>query len=147
MEQYTQKCYSGELQPCPRCKAKEEIIISDCGYSSFNIGEAKCKKCNFSVNITCSVYPSQEIANAWNETAEFLKKVEKFSKEDLINYVKASYLNSNNEFREIILEKTKTKQIFKEKCSVCHGYGSIMKQQGFFSKKEKCKHCNGTGEF
>lgn len=146
MEPHTLKCYSGELGPCPRCKGKE-IIISDSGYSSHNRGEAKCNACNFSVDVICSVYPAQEIANAWNETVDFLQKAEKLSKEDLINYVKASFLNSNTKFREVILEKMRTKSIYQEKCTVCRGYGTVMIPRGFVSEKRRCEHCNGTGEF
>ena len=57
---------SKRIKPCIVCKSKD-IEIDDCGYSSFNVGCAKCKDCGHEVKLkNCSCFPEKEIITAWN---------------------------------------------------------------------------------
>ena len=35
-----------KITPCRKC-GNTDIIIHNCGYSTFNVGYSKCKKCGF----------------------------------------------------------------------------------------------------
>lgn len=53
-------------EPCLRCGSKN-IFWSDCGYSSFNCGTAKCGDCGYELkldNLGC--FPENEIRRIWN---------------------------------------------------------------------------------
>lgn len=54
-------------RPCRECGCKNKPIISDCGYSSFNVGKAVCSHCGFTVNVSpCGCFPHDEILRKWN---------------------------------------------------------------------------------
>jgi len=53
-------------QPCLHCSSRK-IVWDDCGYSSFNCGEAKCENCGFILKLgSLSCSPEKEIRNRWN---------------------------------------------------------------------------------
>ena len=135
-----------EKKHCPKCGSKN-IDISDAGYSSFNIGTAKCLDCSFSIQITCSCFPTEEIISAWNETVDFIEDVDCWSKDKLKTFVKAAYLNTDKEKMNLILKKVYKNQIFKETCFNCNGTGTVYKKQGFLQIPQKCSICKGSGEF
>lgn len=56
-----------KAKPCRECGGKD-IEIGDCGYSSFNVGWGKCKKCGFEVKVSpCGCFPHDEIVERWNK--------------------------------------------------------------------------------
>lgn len=56
-----------KLKPCRKC-GSANIKISDCGYSSFNVGTVKCKKCGHNIVLSpCSCFPNNELIAAWNK--------------------------------------------------------------------------------
>ena len=72
-----------KLKPCVRC-GSTNVEISDCGYSSFNVGEAVCQACDYEVKVSpcgcCS--PKEEIARAWNrERKRLITRVKKLRQE------------------------------------------------------------------
>ncbi len=54
------------LLPCPKCNS-HNLTISDCGYSSFNCGDVKCK-CGykFDCGSTLGCNPANDQAAMWN---------------------------------------------------------------------------------
>ena len=55
-----------KLRPCPKCRSND-IGMWDNGYSSFNVGGVKCRKCKFKVEISpCGCFPEDELIRAWN---------------------------------------------------------------------------------
>jgi len=57
-------------KPCRKCDSKD-IKIWDCGYSSFNVGGAKCNNCGHEVKLSpCGCYPRDEIISAWNRDSK-----------------------------------------------------------------------------
>jgi len=57
------------INPCMKCGNKD-IEIYDCGYSSFNAGHAKCKKCGNGVNannLSC-IGADHELVSLWNKS-------------------------------------------------------------------------------
>lgn len=70
------------IMPCIKCGSKD-IQIWDCGYSSFNVGGAKCKNCENEVKLDpCDCYPKNDIIRAWNKSNPTLaKKVKEYETE------------------------------------------------------------------
>ncbi|MFI5113519.1 MAG: hypothetical protein ACHP7J_00140 [Terriglobales bacterium] len=63
-----------KAKPCRKCGGTD-LSIWDCGYSSFNVGGVKCKKCGHEVKVSpCGCDPKEELIKAWN--ADKLSKVE-----------------------------------------------------------------------
>lgn len=62
----TEKVVRIYVSPCLKC-GSEEVILFDCGYSSFNVGGGKCNSCGnkTSVSVGASV-DKQTLANIWN---------------------------------------------------------------------------------
>ena len=52
---------------CMKC-GSTDILLSDCGYSSFNYGGGKCKKCGHEVSTQVgSCFPTvSDLAKIWN---------------------------------------------------------------------------------
>lgn len=40
-----------KLTPCPNC-GNADLIVGDCGYSSFNVAWVKCPKCKLETKVT-----------------------------------------------------------------------------------------------
>jgi uncharacterized protein (UPF0212 family) len=59
-----------KINACIKCEGKD-IKIRDCGYSSFNCGSAKCKKCGNEIksqNLSClSEEAKEELIKIWNK--------------------------------------------------------------------------------
>lgn len=54
------------VAPCLEC-GSADILLSDCGYSSFNVGGGKCKSCGHEVTKTVGTFPTMEgLASIWN---------------------------------------------------------------------------------
>jgi hypothetical protein len=54
------------VAPCIACN-NTDISLSDCGYSSFNIGGGYCKSCKREVNAGCGTFPTpDQLAAIWN---------------------------------------------------------------------------------
>ncbi|MFC4236391.1 hypothetical protein ACFOY8_14395 [Thalassospira xianhensis] len=52
---------------CIKC-GSDDVQITDCGYSSFNMGGGTCKSCKHSVSDSCDISPSKdELARIWNK--------------------------------------------------------------------------------
>ena len=65
------------IKPCPVC-GSENIEISDCGYSSFNVGWGRCKSCDFQETVKpCGCFPKDEIISYWNSRCLNYPKVYK----------------------------------------------------------------------
>lgn len=68
-----------QLKPCIKCGG-HDIIIGDCGYSSFNIAYGKCqnKECKHEVTFNCGVNISEkEIVEVWNRENDINLLIEK----------------------------------------------------------------------
>lgn len=61
-----------EILPCPFCNG--EIKVSDCGYTTFNPGQAKCDKCNKKWKMGY-VKNQWEVGLKWNKAQPFLKEI------------------------------------------------------------------------
>lgn len=56
-----------DVVPCLAC-GKDNIVISDNNYSSFNTGGGKCKDCGNEVNAGVGCLPTMsELVNIWNK--------------------------------------------------------------------------------
>lgn len=56
-----------DVVPCLAC-GKDNIVISDNNYSSFNTGGGKCKDCGHEVNAGVGCLPTMsELVNIWNK--------------------------------------------------------------------------------
>lgn len=54
------------VAPCIQCFSTE-IVLTDFGYSSFNIGGGRCKNCGREATSSCSTFPKlEELAKCWN---------------------------------------------------------------------------------
>ncbi|MCK9459566.1 MAG: hypothetical protein M0R80_08000 [Proteobacteria bacterium] len=68
-----------EAAKCRECGCRN-IAITDCGYSSFNVGRATCTQCGFVVKVSpCGCFPRDEIIAVWNQ-----KNSKKGKKADLL---------------------------------------------------------------
>ncbi len=55
-----------KIMRCIEC-GSTDIKIWDCGYSSFNVGGAKCNKCGNETELKCcGCFPEEEIIRSWN---------------------------------------------------------------------------------
>lgn len=56
-----------DVRPCIQC-GSDEIELWECGYSSFNPGGGRCRKCGREVQEMCSCNPtSYDLAAIWNK--------------------------------------------------------------------------------
>lgn len=53
-----------KIKPCRKC-GSSDIEIYNCGYSSFNAGHAKCRKCGHTLKLH-NFEGEDYIINAWN---------------------------------------------------------------------------------
>ena len=57
-----------KIMRCIEC-GSVDIKIWDCGYSSFNVGGAKCNKCGNNIELKCcGCFPEEEIITSWNRS-------------------------------------------------------------------------------
>lgn len=55
------------IEPCLVCKGTN-ILLRDCGYTTFNYGIGECKDCGRKVSAGCDSDPSKErLTKIWNE--------------------------------------------------------------------------------
>lgn len=131
------------LKNCPQCGSNQNVTISDHGYSSFNIGYAKCS-CGFEVKLDpCSCFPEEEIKKHWNHYIDFIDQIKGLSKEELQKIILSFTQKDFNKTYEIV-----NQTLFPKKnivCLKCAGHGEIITIQGFHKTKSKCKICNGKG--
>ncbi len=51
-----------------------DVELSDCGYTTFNPGTAKCKKCGYTVEVkTCDIDADASLRKAWNGERDRLR--------------------------------------------------------------------------
>ena len=48
-------------EPCPNC-GNADLIVGDCGYSSFNVAWVKCPKCKLEIKVT-----GDNAVSSWNK--------------------------------------------------------------------------------
>jgi hypothetical protein len=132
-----------ELLPCPKCGTSEDITLYKSDYLSVNRQVACCEKCKHTVVISDT--DKIDITTKWNEICIFMKSVTDWSREDLENFVKISYLSAPKEFIDMAMKKTKAKQVFRDTCQDCKGTGIGVLKQGFLETRIKCPACKGSG--
>ena len=93
------------MKSCPRCRI-DNITISDCGYSSFNIGKVECDDCRWSITTVCSCDPTKELEEYWNKIVKARRKIEKMlpsgAKTILLTLFDFKYReNNNSKFNEV----------------------------------------------
>ncbi len=88
-----------KTRPCVKCGNKD-IKIWDCGYSSFNVGGAKCK-CGNKIRLDiCDCFPREDIIKSWNNRNPIPEKyIAKIEKE--IIKMKSIILNKRKEIKEL----------------------------------------------
>lgn len=59
-----------DLQKCPCCGG--EVLVDDCGYSSFNPGWAQCNGCKRKWSFEC-VEDAWDAGKRWNELAKVIQ--------------------------------------------------------------------------
>lgn len=90
------------LNPCRKCGSRK-IQISDCGYSSFNVGTIKCEDCGRELTLNnCSCFPEDELISYWNSEEERIKKK-----------IKELRKTANNLQRDLISITGKKLEVFK----------------------------------
>lgn len=63
------------VAPCLEC-GHTDILLSDSGYSSFNVGGGKCKKCGNEVSGSVSCIPTMtDLASIWNAENDVAKLI------------------------------------------------------------------------
>jgi len=132
---------------CPKCGESNNISISDCGYSSFNIGTISCS-CGFSIQTTCSCYPDKELVGFWNKTIDNINILKDLSHEELLKISVVLYLSEQNAGDKVIEAYKLQSGITKapKVCAKCSGNGTFIEIKGFYkSPPIKCQECNGTG--
>ena len=88
------------MNTCIKCGSKD-IKIWDCGYSSFNVGGADCKKCGNKVKLDmCGCFPKNEIIDIWNKANPTLKKAIS-NIESQIDKLKGEIQEKRNEISEL----------------------------------------------
>lgn len=55
-----------KLRPCIKCGEKEDILVWDCGYSSFNVGGVRCGSCINETELNCGCSPKNDLIKQWN---------------------------------------------------------------------------------
>jgi hypothetical protein len=60
-----------QISDCPCCGG--EIVVGDCGYSTFNPGWAECKRCKRKWSFEC-VDDSWDAGKRWNEKARVMRR-------------------------------------------------------------------------
>ena len=82
-----------KLEPCPNCESSN-ILIYNCGYSSFNAGHVECKDCKWKVDIS-GLESDASFAYEWNRC---VKQYHIKAKADYRRKLEASYcINMTNE--------------------------------------------------
>lgn len=62
-----------EIKACPNCKTNAHMVISECGYSSFNPGRAQCNFCGIKWDLGF-VKDSWSAGVVWNELCTSINK-------------------------------------------------------------------------
>lgn len=89
------------VAPCIKC-GSDNIIIGDCGFSSFNVAYGKCQSCKNEISFPCVWnINKQEIIKHWNSKNDInlvIKSKEKFIKElkKEISKLKSLQIKRNN---------------------------------------------------
>lgn len=91
---------STDIKPCSKC-GSTDITVWDCGYSSFNVGGAKCKCGNESRLVNCGCYPQEEIISHWNLCNPSAQEAVEIKKKEISN-LKKQIADKKKEIRALI---------------------------------------------
>lgn len=65
-----------KIEPCPQCEG--EITVTDCGYSAFNPGTAKCERCRIQWRLGY-VNSAWDAVDIWNQRRNrIIRKLQAF---------------------------------------------------------------------